>query len=101
MQKVKLAEKILKIKDVLPTVEKDLSSRGCLPRYPLTSLPDFNRKIWGMCEGLTVIGARTSQGKSSVSLQFAYDLACQNVPTIFLSLTRSAIFLTMFSLFTA
>jgi replicative DNA helicase len=49
-------------------------------------LPSFTRKIWGLKEGLTVVGARTSQGKSSFVAQIALDLADQGYPVLFLSL---------------
>jgi replicative DNA helicase len=53
----------------------------------LKSLPELNRKIWGLRpRALTTIGARTSNGKSSLALQFAFDLADQNIPVLFLSL---------------
>jgi len=65
---------------------KDFLERGSSPKYPLSSLPIFNKKIWGLKEGLTVLASRTSQGKSSLTLQFAYDLAKQGIPTLFLSL---------------
>ena len=70
----------------LPGTYKKLVSRGKNPKLPLKTLPGFNRKIWGLHTGLTVIGSRTSQGKSSFSLQIAYDLASQNFPVLFLSL---------------
>lgn len=65
---------------------EDFLTRGTSPKYPLLSLPKFNRRIWGLKEGLTVVASRTSQGKSSMAGQFAYDLANQNIPTLFLSL---------------
>jgi len=50
-------------------------------------LPLLNKKLWGLKEGaITIIGARTSQGKSSLALQMAYDLANQMIPVLFLSL---------------
>jgi replicative DNA helicase len=52
----------------------------------ITSLPDFNHKIWGLKRGLTVVGGRTSMGKSSLVLQMAYDLADQQKEVLFLSL---------------
>lgn len=47
----------------------------------------MNRKIWGLHKKkLTVLGARTSQGKSAFALQIAYDVALQGIPVLFLSL---------------
>lgn len=79
--------KVQKISNYLGGLHKDLLSRTDSPKYPITSLPYFNRKIWGMKSGaLTVIAGRTSTGKSSCGLQFAYDLADGGFPTLFLSL---------------
>jgi len=78
---------IKRIKNYLTGLHKEFLERGQSPKYPLLSLPKFNRKIWGLKEGnLTVIASRTSMGKSSFALQCAYDLASQNTPTLFLSL---------------
>ena len=81
-----LTNEIKRIPQYFNGLYKDFLERGTSPKYPLTSLPRFNRKIWGLKEGLTLIASRTSQGKSSLSLQFAYDLAKQGIPTLFLSL---------------
>lgn len=67
-------------------VKIELEARGDKPDLPITSLPEFNRKVWGLKKGLTIIGGRTSQGKSSLSLQMAYDLANQQKEVLFLSL---------------
>jgi len=67
-------------------VEQELLNRTNEPKLSLTTLPTFNRKIWGLKTGLTIIGARTSMGKSALALQFAYDLANQMKETLFLSL---------------
>ncbi len=79
-------EKVQPIKAYLSNIHKDFEIRGEEPALPITSLPILNRKIWGLKEGLTVIGARTSQGKSALALQIAYDLADQGRPVLFLSL---------------
>lgn len=86
MNPQELAVKVQKISQILPTLESELLSRGDSPKLSLSSLPDFNRKIWGLKSGLTVIGARTSQGKSALAMQFAYDLASQGSEVLFLSL---------------
>lgn len=67
-------------------VKAELEARGDTPKLPISSLPDFNYKIWGLKCGLTILGGRTSQGKSSLALQMAYDLADQQKETLFLSL---------------
>jgi len=68
-------------------LEKKLKSRGDDPDLPILSLPDLNKKIWGIHKGkLTVIGGRTSNGKSAFAMQIAYDLACQDKGVLYLSL---------------
>lgn len=43
--------------------------------------------MWGLhSKKLTIVGARTSQGKSAFALQVAWDVASQGIPTLFLSL---------------
>jgi len=84
-----MIEKILNVKALrhhLPGLMEELRERGDQPKLPISSLPTLNKKIWGLKEGLTVLGARTSQGKSSFAAQIAYDLANQGVPVLFLSL---------------
>jgi replicative DNA helicase len=89
MNPQELAQKVQKISQVLPILETELLSRGDSPKLSLSSLPDFNRKIWGLKKGLTVIGGRTSQGKTSLAMQFAYDLASQGNEVLFLSLEET------------
>lgn len=68
-------------------LEENLKLRNKVPALSLQSLPVFNKKIWGIHKKkLTLIGARTSQGKSAFALQIAYDLASQGHPVLFLSL---------------
>jgi len=79
--------KIQRLERYLTGLKVDLLERGTEPKFPITSLPEFNHKIWGFKEQtLTIIAARTSQGKSAFSLQLAYDLAKGGVPTYFISL---------------
>ena len=74
------------VKEFLSGTEVELKSRGDDPEFSLRSLPTFNRKIWGLKRGLTVLGARTSMGKSALGLQLALDLAKQRRRVLFLSL---------------
>ena len=86
-------EKLSEVKHIsewLPRLGEDLYKRGDKPTLSINSLPTFSRLIWGLKEGgLTVIGARTSQGKSSFALQIANDIASQGIPVWFLSLEMS------------
>ena len=64
-----------------------LRVRGFEPEIPIKSLPTLNSKLWGLhSKKLTIIGARTSNGKSAMALQLAWDTALQGIPTLFLSL---------------
>ncbi|MBU4311797.1 MAG: AAA family ATPase [Candidatus Omnitrophica bacterium] len=74
------------IRGYLSNIRKDLGERAGVPKLSINTLPALNRKIWGLKEGLTVIGGRTSQGKSALALQIAFDLAGQSIPVLFLSL---------------
>ena len=80
-------ENVKPIREWLSDIETDFTERTGTPRLPITSLPELNRKIWGLKEGgITIVGARTSQGKSSFAMQCAWDLADSNIPVLFLSL---------------
>lgn len=79
-------KKIQPIREYISSIHKDFENRGEEPKLSIKTLPTFNRKIWGLKEGLTVLGARTSQGKSALALQIAFDLADQMIPVLFLSL---------------
>lgn len=80
----------LKIRNILDGWEdckKIIVGRAKEPELPLVSLPLLNKKIWGLRKGrLTVIGARTSQGKSAFVSQVACDLSSQGKSVLFLSL---------------
>ena len=77
---------IKSVRQNLIGLEKELLSRGDKPEVSLQSLPMLDRAIWGLRKGLTVIAARTSQGKSALALQIGLDTAKQGVETIILSL---------------
>jgi replicative DNA helicase len=82
--------KVKHISDWLPEVGEELYNRGGEPPLGIKTLPEFNRKIWGLRpKALTIVGARTSQGKSSFAMQLAWDLAIQEIPVWFLSLEMS------------
>jgi len=63
------------LSDYLKSTENILLARTEKPALPITSMTDINKKIWGLPKGkMTVIGARTSQGKTSFVLQLALDI---------------------------
>lgn len=75
------------IKDNLDATAAMLAARGEKPDMPLLSLPELNRKMWGIHrKKLIVIAARTSNGKSALAIQFAWDIASQGKRVFFLSL---------------
>ena len=63
------------LSDYLKSTENILLARTEKPALPITSMTDINKKIWGLPKGkMTVIGARTRQGKTSFVLQLALDI---------------------------
>lgn len=63
------------LSDYLKQTEKVLLARKESPELPITSMPELNKKLWGVPKGkMTVVGARTSQGKTSFVLQLAIDI---------------------------
>lgn len=81
-----LITEVRPVSDLLDGVEAELLRRGDAPDLPFTTLQSFSGKIWGLKPGLTVIGARTSIGKTAFALQLASDLALQKKKVLFLSL---------------
>lgn len=64
-----------------------LQQRGKEPDLPIKTIPDLNRKIWGLKrQQLVVLGAYTSHGKSTLALQISRDLAIQDFAVLYLSL---------------
>lgn len=87
-----ITEKVKPIKEWLSATEKEMCNRGGTPDLPITSLPEFNKMIWGFKRGsLVIVGARTSQGKTSLSTQLAYDFANNGHPVLFISLETMVI----------
>jgi replicative DNA helicase len=82
----KIASQVKPIRELLPILEETIKNRSSIPRFPFDTMPELSAKIHGLPEGLTVIGARTSQGKSAFATQIAFDLADNMHPTLFLSL---------------
>src|SRR3990167_8314832 len=66
--------------------KKTLEKRGENPELEITSLPNLNKKLWGMHLGkMTVIGARTSMGKTSFIMQLINDFINKNNPVLYIS----------------
>lgn len=64
-----------------------MEQRGKTPEFSITSIPSLNDKIWGIKRReMTIVGARTSQGKSLFMNQLAWDLADQGHKVLYLSL---------------
>ena len=75
--------------EVLESLVKNISQRTSTPKLP-TGIPALDNLTWGVHKKeLTVIGGRPSHGKTSLSLNMAWGLAKNNIPTIFLSLEMS------------
>lgn len=70
----------------MTSLVKELEERPREPELAITSMPQLNRKIWGLRRGrLTIMAARTSHGKSALSLQVAKDLALSGKRVLYLS----------------
>lgn len=73
-------------------LERELEARGTEPELDIKSLPKLNEILCGLRKKkLMVIGARTSQGKSSLAVQLAIDVTLQNKSVVFLSLEMETI----------
>lgn len=79
------------VSDYIPEVREMLGTRMAEPELSILSMPKLNNKIWGIKrKKMTLIGARTSQGKSSMALHIGWDLAKQGHEVLFLSLEMCA-----------
>lgn len=82
-----MALELQNIAELINPLMAELQTRTNAPGLPILSLPSLSDLVWGMRKKkLTVIGARTSQGKSSFAVQLCYDLALQNKKVVFFSL---------------
>lgn len=80
------------IRHLLPEIREYLLSRNKTPDLPLQTLPLLSDKIRGIPRKcLTVIGARTSEGKSTFACQIAHDLSSQGFTVLFLSLEMTSV----------
>lgn len=70
-------------------LEIDIKDRGERPRYP-SGLTDLDNLIWGFHKKeLVVLSARPSQGKTSLALQLAWNLAKRKSKVVFVTLEMS------------
>lgn len=75
--------------DLLPETEQLLRSRGDAPEMQLLSMPELNRKCWGIHrQKCLVIGARPSNLKTATALNVALTLAEQKLKVYFVSLEQ-------------
>ncbi len=79
-------ENIKTLPSLLSGAETELKSRGEVPEVSISTLPKLNFLTWGLPKGMTVIGARTSNCKSALGIQFALDFAQQGIDTVIMSL---------------
>lgn len=74
------------ISNYLESTKQILLKRSDSPALPILSIPSLNKKIWGLPIGrMTVIGSRTSHGKTSLALQIARDMIKADKSAFYLS----------------
>ncbi len=79
--------KLVNVADLITPLLEDIKRRKSTPELQITYLPSLNQMMWGIRKRkLTVIGARTSHGKSAFAVQLCYDLAMQDKNVVFFSL---------------
>jgi len=62
-----------------------MASRGEAPGLSITSLPSLNKKIWGIPKNsITVIGARTSNCKTAMTMQIFMDFLIQGKSVMYM-----------------
>jgi replicative DNA helicase len=73
--------------EIYDSLIMDLEKTEGGPEISLKMLPTLSHKIYGLTRGrMYVIGGRTSQGKTTLALQLAMDVARQGFKVYFLSL---------------
>jgi len=76
--------------ELFESVMDKIAKRTDKPLYP-TGLKDLDDLIWGVHETeITIIGARTSHGKTSIKTNMAWNMAKLGIPIVYLSLEMSA-----------
>lgn len=82
-------QRLTPVSEILETVLTTIENRSSSPAFP-TGLKELDDKLWGLHKKeLLIMGARTSQGKSSLALQFALNLASQGQKVAYFSLEMS------------
>lgn len=82
-----MSYKLVNISDAMMELALDLDNRDGDLKLQLKSLPKLNFLLGGIKKRkLTIIGGRTSQGKSSLAVQVCHDLATQGFYVVYLSL---------------
>lgn len=81
-----MLEKIKSISQIYSSWKTDLLSRGLAPKLPI-NLKDLDDILWGLHKkDLVIIAGRPSEGKTSLSLQIAWEIANQGKIVYFISL---------------
>lgn len=82
---------IKRAETVFASAWSKIKERTGTPEIDIASLPKLSEMLFGLhrCE-MMVIGARTSQGKTSFALQLAYDAAKQGKRVYYFSLEMSS-----------
>ena len=83
---------------IFENLNKDIVKRTNIPSIS-TGIPPLDALIWGVHRReLMAIGARPSEGKSSLAMFMAYQMACQGKTVVFISLemTREQLLERMF-----
>jgi len=79
------------VSEVFATAWQEIKQRQGKPEIEIPFLSKLSEDIWGLRrQKMLVIGARTSQGKSSFALQLAYHCAKQGFRTYLFSLEMGA-----------
>lgn len=75
--------------EIVELLKNNISKRTNKPKFP-TGISSLDELIWGVHpKELMVLAARPSHGKTSLALNIAWNLAKQDIATIFLSLEMS------------
>lgn len=79
--------KIRNLSDFCGEARQSFLKQGDAPELSFQRLRTLNEKMWGIPKKhITLIGARTSNGKTDMSLNIAYDLAIRKKKVLYISL---------------